>query len=263
MDMNMKRLQDLIALIATAEKRVGSNGVRRTYTGKPSDGLYTVPTGSWALDLLLGGGYTSGGFIEISGPAGCGKSTLILNAIAALQEKDKVACLIDADHALQPAYAIQLGVKSESLLLSRPVSADQTLGIIEKLVHYDCVDLLVLDSVAPLIMEAHPFYRQTDKRRHRQTVDIHSFARKLAVILRKRKVVVLFMHPTLDKDVSRPSVFGDYAWTRLRVERADRVEPRTELSEMRVIVKVMKNRGKILCRSVAINIASGHGICDT
>jgi recombination protein RecA len=114
----------------------------------------TMPTGSISLDLALGGGIPKGRVIEIYGPESSGKTTLTLHAIAEVQKAGGTAAFIDAEHALDPAYAKRIGVDIENLLLSQPDNGEQALEITETLVRSNAVDLIVVDSVAALVPRA-------------------------------------------------------------------------------------------------------------
>lgn len=114
----------------------------------------TIPSGTLSLDLALGGGYPKGRIVEVYGPESSGKTTLTLHAIAEVQKQGGTAAFIDAEHALDPAYAKRLGVDTTNLLVSQPDNGEQALEIVETLVRSNAVDLIVLDSVAALVPQA-------------------------------------------------------------------------------------------------------------
>jgi recombination protein RecA len=142
--------------MATIEKEYGKGSIMRLKEGASLGGdVQTVPTGSLGLDIALGiGGYPRGRIMEIYGPESSGKTTLTLHAIAQIQKAGGVAAFIDAEHALDPAYARKLGVKTDELLVSQPDYGEQALEIADMLVRSNAVDLIVIDSVAALVPKA-------------------------------------------------------------------------------------------------------------
>ncbi len=142
--------------MASIEKEYGKGSIMRLKEGASLGGdVQTVPTGSLGLDIALGiGGYPRGRIMEIYGPESSGKTTLTLHAIAQIQKAGGVAAFIDAEHALDPAYARKLGVKTDELLVSQPDYGEQALEIADMLVRSNAVDLIVIDSVAALVPKA-------------------------------------------------------------------------------------------------------------
>jgi recombination protein RecA len=154
--MEDKNRQKAIELaVASIEKEYGKGSIMRLKEGEVLQVGEVVPTGSIGLDLALGiGGYPKGRIIEIYGPESSGKTTLTLHAIASAQKQGGVAAFIDAEHALDPAYARKLGVKTDELLVSQPDYGEQALEIADMLVRSNAVDLIVVDSVAALVPKA-------------------------------------------------------------------------------------------------------------
>src|SRR5579871_1836508 len=142
--------------VASIEKEYGKGSIMRLKEGQtltPDVGV--VPSGSIGLDIALGiGGYPKGRIMEIYGPESSGKTTITLHAIAEVQKAGGIAAFIDAEHALDPAYAKRIGVDIENLLLSQPDNGEQALEITETLVRSNAVDLIVIDSVAALVPRA-------------------------------------------------------------------------------------------------------------
>ena len=142
--------------IASVQKEFGDGAIMRLKDGEKIGGeVAVVPSGSLGLDVALGiGGYPRGRIIEIYGPESSGKTTLTLHAIASVQRRGGVAAFIDAEHALDPAYARKLGVKTDELLVSQPDYGEQALEIADMLVRSGAVDIIVVDSVAALVPKA-------------------------------------------------------------------------------------------------------------
>ena len=134
-------------------KQFGDGSIMKLGEAKKVD-VELLPSGSLSLDLALGGGYPKGRIIEIYGPESSGKTTLTLHAIAEMQKQGGTAAFIDAEHALDPAYAKRLGVDTDNLLVSQPDNGEQALEIVETLVRSNAVDLIVVDSVAALVPQA-------------------------------------------------------------------------------------------------------------
>jgi recombination protein RecA len=139
--------------LETIEKQFGKGSIMKLGESTHIN-VETVPTGSLSLDLALGGGIPKGRIIEVYGPESSGKTTLTLHAIAEVQKSGGTAAFIDAEHALDPAYAKRIGVDIENLLLSQPDNGEQALEITETLVRSNAVDLIVVDSVAALVPRA-------------------------------------------------------------------------------------------------------------
>src|SRR5258706_886445 len=151
-----QRSKALEVAIASVEKEFGKGAIMRLADGENIGGdVQVVPSGSIGLDIGLGiGGYPRGRIVEIYGPESSGKTTLTLHAIASAQRLGGVAAFIDAEHALDPAYARKLGVKTDELLVSQPDYGEQALEIADMLVRSNAVDIIVIDSVAALVPKA-------------------------------------------------------------------------------------------------------------
>ena len=153
-----------------------------------------IPSGSLSLDLALGGGYPKGRIIEIYGPESSGKTTLTLHAIAEIQKQGGTAAFIDAEHALDPAYAKRLGVDTENLLVSQPDNGEQALEITETLVRSNAVDLIVVDSMAALTPQAEIDGDMGDSHMGLQARLMSQALRKLTGIINKSKATVIFIN---------------------------------------------------------------------
>ena len=154
----------------------------------------TIPSGTLSLDLALGGGYPKGRIVEVYGPESSGKTTLTLHAIAEVQKQGGTAAFIDAEHALDPAYAKRLGVDTTNLLVSQPDNGEQALEIVETLVRSNAVDLIVLDSVAALVPQAEIDGDMGDSLPGLQARLMSQALRKLTGIINKSKATVVFIN---------------------------------------------------------------------
>jgi recombination protein RecA len=151
----MDRDKMLDVTLSQIEKQFGKGAVMKLGEHSMSDGLSIIPTGSMALDIALGvGGIPKGRVMEVFGPEGSGKTTVTLHIIAEAQKKGGIAAFIDAEHALDPTYARELGVNIDELLVSQPDSGEQALEIADMLVRSGALDLVVIDSVAALVPRA-------------------------------------------------------------------------------------------------------------
>ena len=151
----MDRDKMLDVTLSQIEKQFGKGAVMKLGEHSMSDGLSIIPTGSVALDIALGvGGIPKGRVVEVFGPEGSGKTTVTLHIIAEAQKNGGIAAFIDAEHALDPTYARELGVNIDELLVSQPDSGEQALEIADMLVRSAALDLVVIDSVAALVPRA-------------------------------------------------------------------------------------------------------------
>ena len=172
--------------LETIEKQFGKGSIMKmgdSYTVK----VECIPTGSISLDLALGGGIPKGRVIEIYGPESSGKTTLSLHAIAEVQKNGGTAAFIDAEHALDPAYAKRIGVDVENLLLSQPDNGEQALEIVETLVRSNAVDLIVVDSVAALVPRAEIEGDMGDAQMGLQARLMSQALRKLTAVISRSK----------------------------------------------------------------------------
>src|SRR6266404_10012065 len=145
--------QALNLALSQIEKQFGAGSIMRLGESHKVN-VETIPTGSLSLDLALGGGIPKGRIIEIYGPESSGKTTVCLHALAEVQKAGGTAAIVDAEHALDPAYAKRLGVNTDTLLISQPNSGEQALEVVETLVRSNAVDIIVVDSVAALVPQA-------------------------------------------------------------------------------------------------------------
>ena len=174
-------------------KQFGDGSIMKLGEAKKVD-VELLPSGSLSLDLALGGGYPKGRIIEIYGPESSGKTTLTLHAIAEMQKQGGTAAFIDAEHALDPAYAKRLGVDTDNLLVSQPDNGEQALEIVETLVRSNAVDLIVVDSVAALVPQAEIDGDMGDSHMGLQARLMSQALRKLTGIINKSKATVIFIN---------------------------------------------------------------------
>ena len=185
--------QALELAVAQITKQFGDGAIMKLGDAKKID-VELLPSGSLSLDLALGGGYPKGRIIEIYGPESSGKTTLALHAIAEMQKQGGQAAFIDAEHALDPAYARKIGVKTDDLLISQPDNGESALEICETLVRSGAVDLIVVDSVAALVPQAEIDGDMGDAQMGLQARLMSQAMRKLTGIISKSKATVIFIN---------------------------------------------------------------------
>ena len=210
-----------------------------------------IPSGSLSLDLALGGGYPKGRIIEIYGPESSGKTTLTLHAIAEIQKQGGTAAFIDAEHALDPAYAKRLGVDTENLLVSQPDNGEQALEITETLVRSNAVDLIVVDSVAALTPQAEIDGDMGDSHMGLQARLMSQALRKLTGIINKSKATVIFINQIRMKigvmfgnpeTTTGGNALKFYASQRVDIRRIGQIKVGDDIIGNRTKIKVVKNK---------------------